>query len=127
MAKKYLEMLSAFIEGAAIGCPQKTSFECKHFFGGAALYVNKKICITLTPAGLAVKLPLQTRESLFQKNIAIPLRYFSGGPVKKDYALFRHGFENPEQALIGYVKEGINHVLSLPRPIPDKKPAAGRS
>lgn len=107
-------MLSAFIDKVAIEYAEKTSIECKHFFSGAAIYVDKKICITLTPGGLAVKLPEQTRESLFQDNLALPLRYFSGGPVKKDYALFRHGIENADEALIGYVKEGINYVLSQP-------------
>jgi len=36
--------------------------KCKHFFSGAVVYVNGKICITLTPAGFAVKLPEKHRE-----------------------------------------------------------------
>ena len=115
MAKEYLDKLTAFVEKAAAKCPQNTSLECKHFFSGAALYVDKRICTTLTPGGLAIKLPQQTRDRLFQNKLAIPLRYFSNGPVKKDYALFSVGTGDSEARLIGYAIEGINYVLSQPK------------
>ncbi len=121
MAQEYLEKLSVFIEKAAPIYAQKYSFECRHFFSGAALYVDRRICITLTPGGLAVKLPQATRESLFQNRLAIPLRYFAQGPVKKEYALFAQGIENADETLADYVKEGINYVLSLPKPKINKK------
>ena len=114
MAKEYLDKLSAFIEKTVTSYPQNSSLECKHFFSGAALYVDKRICITLTPGGLAIKLPPQTRESLLQNKIAAPLKYFASGPVKKEYALFSSGIDDSEDMLIGYVEEGINYVLSLP-------------
>lgn len=114
MVKEYLDKLTAFVEIAAAKWPQNTDLECKHFFSGAALYVDKRICTTLTPGGLAIKLPQQTRERLFQNKLAKPLRYFSNGPVKKEYALFSAGVEVSKDRLIGYAIEGINYVLSLP-------------
>ena len=114
MAKEYLDKLTAFVEIAAARCPQNTSLECKHFFSGAALYVDKRISTTLTRGGLAIKLPQQTRERLFQDKLAKPLRYFSNGPVKKEYALFSAAVEVSKDRLIGYAIEGINYVLSLP-------------
>lgn len=121
MAKEYLDKLSTFIEKVLTSRPQNTSFECKHFFSGAALYVDNRICITLTPVGLAIKLPEKMRENLFQNKLATPLRYFPNGPFKKEYALFSTGINGSEDRLIGYVKEGINYVLSLPAAKTDLK------
>ncbi len=116
MAKEYLEKLSLFIDIVAVTCAEGTSLECRHFFSGAALYVNNKICTTLTPEGLAIKLPEHTRESLFQERLAVPLRYSPNGPVKKEYVLFKQGVEHADETLNDYVTAGINHVLGLPEP-----------
>jgi len=124
MAKEYLEKLSIFIDMVAATCAEETSLECRHFFSGAALYVNNKICTTLTPGGLAIKLPESTRTNLFRNNQAIPLRYFSGGPVKKEYALFSQGIDNVDDDLIAYVKQGIDHVLRMPQSKPAEKQVA---
>ena len=66
--------------------------EVKHFFSGAALYVNKTICASWSPAGLAFKLPEQETDKLINSGKAIPLKYFPKGHIKKGYALF----ENPD-------------------------------
>ena len=57
MAKEYLDKLSTFIEPALSECPGNTMLEYRHFLSGAALYANRRIGITLTPVGLAIKLP----------------------------------------------------------------------
>ena len=116
MAKEYLDKLSAFIDKAALDCFDGIFLECKHFFSGAALYADKKICITLTPVGLAMKLPEETKNKLLENKTAIPLRYFPKGPIKKDYALFPDGIENDEKALYKYVKESVEYTLTLPTP-----------
>jgi hypothetical protein len=113
MAKQYLDKLSAFIGQALAECSENSKLECKHFFGGAALYADQQICITLTPVGLAIKLPEKIRQQLFQYKIAVPLRYFPAGPIKKEYALFTHGIADSDEALFTYVKVGIEYVLKL--------------
>ena len=112
MAKQYFDKLSAFVTRALAGNPENKKLECKHFFSGAALYVDQRICISLTPLGLAIKLPEKTRRQLFQNKIAIPLRYFPAGPIKKEYALFTRGVVNDE-ALYTYAKVGIKYVFEL--------------
>jgi hypothetical protein len=57
----------------------KDTIECKHFFSGAAAYANKRIFMTLTTVGLALKLPRDSRELLIS-NGARPLRYFFERP-----------------------------------------------
>ena len=116
MAKEYVEKLSAFIEKAMADCSENISLECKHFFSGAALYVQQRICVSLTPIGLAIKLPEKTRDKLLKSKKAIPLRYFPSGPIKKDYVLFPGGVGKGGKTLHKYVKESIKYVLTMPKP-----------
>ena len=116
MAKEYLEKLSAFIEKATSDCSENINLECKHFFSGAALYAEERICISLTPVGLAIKLPEETKDKLLTNKKAAPLRYFPKGPIKKGYVLFHGGVEKAGKTLHKYVKESIEYVLTIPKP-----------
>jgi len=116
MAKEYLERLSAFVEEAASVIPGNINLECKHFFSGAALYADDRICISLTPVGLAMKLPEDTRHNLLKVKGAIPLSYFPEGPIKKGYVLFPEGVTQPDEALHRFLQESIEYVLTLPKP-----------
>lgn len=87
MAQPYLDQLSEKLREWKPTRPRGVRLECKHFFSGAALYVNGEIAASLTPAGLALKLPEATRLELFRSRKARRLRYFAKGPVKKDYAV----------------------------------------
>ena len=86
MAEPYLSELRAIIAGAGLSGESSGGVECKHFFSGAAAYAGGHIFMTLTPVGLALKLPEEMREVLFAEG-AGPLKYFPKAPVKKDYAL----------------------------------------
>ena len=87
MAQPYLDQLEEKLSGWGLRRLRGVELECKHFFAGAALYANGKIVASLTPAGLALKLPEETRLALFRTRKAKRLRYFAKGPVKKDYAV----------------------------------------
>ena len=116
MAKEYLEKLSAFIEKATFDYAKNTRLECKHFFSGAALYADERICVSLTPVGLAIKLPEKTKDKLLKTKKAIPMRYFEKGSVKKDYVLFPGAVAKSNKALHKYVMESIDYVLTTPKP-----------
>ncbi len=92
MAKLYLEKLSNLI--LEIDLENEISFhvEAKHFFSGAALYVNNTICASWSPVGLAFKLPEPDVKNLLSSGKAKELKYFPKGNVKKGYVLF----EKPE-------------------------------
>ena len=94
MAKEYLEKLSQLISDLKIEDEVAVKFEVKHFFSGAALYANKVICASWSPAGLASKLSESEVAELIASGKAKPLKYFEKGHVKKGYAMF----ENPETA-----------------------------
>ena len=86
MAEPYFSDLKTIVEKECRSFDQTTSISCKHFFSGAAAYVDGQIFMTLSPMGLALKLPEDDRATLFRQG-AKPLRYFPKSPIKKDYAL----------------------------------------
>ena len=94
MAKEYLEKLSSLVERLNIKEEADHPIEVKHLFSGAALYVNKIICASWSPVGLAFKLPEKEVVNLINSGKAMPLKYFPKGHVKKGYALF----ESPESS-----------------------------
>jgi len=116
MAKEHLKKLSAFIEKATADWSENIKLECKYFFSGAALFAEERICISLTPVGLAIKLPEDTKDNLLINKKAIPLIYFPKAPVKKGYVLFPGGIAKGSKTMHRYVKESIEYVLTLPKP-----------
>jgi TfoX/Sxy family transcriptional regulator of competence genes len=95
MAKEYLEKLSKLVNKLNIAIEAESNcMEVRHFFSGAALYVNKTICVSWSPVGLAFKLPEKEVEKLISSGKAKPLKYFAKGHIKKGYALF----ESPESS-----------------------------
>jgi TfoX/Sxy family transcriptional regulator of competence genes len=117
VAKAYLERLSALVGGAVPRTARGVQLQCKHFFSGAALYANGKICASLTPVGLAVKLPERSRTRLVRTRRARPLRYFPAGPIKKEYvALSRAILDNPLQVrrwLTGSIAYVTGHSVPM--------------
>jgi len=91
MAKVYYKKLSNLLIELDIKKDVTQSMDVKHFFSGAALYVNQSICASWSPVGLAFKMPEHEANKLINSGEAIPLKYFPKGNVKKGYALF----ENP--------------------------------
>ena len=88
MAKEYFEQLINLIESLDINAEPSKEIMVKHFFSGAALYINGRICASLTPVGLAFKLPEKEVAEQISKGKAVPLKYFPKGHIKKDYVLF---------------------------------------
>ncbi len=111
MAKKYLDRMIELISPLITGKFSGISFEYKHFFSGAALYANGKICMTLTPVGLALKLPEQYRESLIKEG-AKKLRYFPKAPVKKEYALLSKKLIDDRSTLNNIIEVCVNFSVN---------------
>ena len=110
MAKEYLEKLSELTKRTSLRGLKDTKLEVKHFFSGAALYSNGKICATLTPKGFAIKLPEKNREKLLKEGKAKKLRYFSKAPIKKDYILLPKAMTDDLKILRYYIKMSIKHL-----------------
>lgn len=111
MVDSHLLALRAVLDGVGGG----EQIECKHFFGGAAAYADQRIFMTLTPVGLALKLPEDSRRRLLDAG-ARPLRYFAKGPIKTHYVILPDGLANDAIALAPWIRESIEFARSLPRP-----------
>ncbi|MCH8289236.1 MAG: TfoX/Sxy family protein [Candidatus Marinimicrobia bacterium] len=103
-----IELLSPLITGKF----NRISFEYKHFFSGAALFANGKICMTLTPVGLALKLPEQLRESLIKEEGAKKLRYFPKAPIKKDYVVLPKNLMNDQSTFNNIIEVCVNYAAN---------------
>ena len=86
MAEPYLKELQSIVQRIAALQDEADGIACKHFFSGAAAYVDGHIFMSFTPVGLALKLPEEARDALVAKG-AKPLQYFPKAPVKKDYVV----------------------------------------
>ncbi len=113
MTKEYLHELTALLQ-ATTSHETNVKLECEHFFSGAAVYADGKICMSLTPVGLAIKLPQELRTTLVEEHGARPLRYFPQGPVKKDYVVLPQVMLGDPKALRRWVNASIKYVCSLP-------------
>jgi len=125
MTKEYLQQLTALIRQPTSGRFKDVKLECKHFFSGAAVYADGRICISLTPVGFAIKLPKESQDILMNEKGAKHLRYFPEGPVKKEYVVLPNAMLRDKKTLRRWVKVSIEYALSLPEPI-EKKATAQR-
>ena len=116
MAKEYLQQLTALMRQSTSGRFKGVKLECKYFFSGAAGYANGRICISLTPVGLAIKLPEESRNILMNEKGAKYLQYFPKGHIKKDYIVLPKAMLKDIKTLRHWVKVSIEYVLSLPEP-----------
>ena len=88
MAEPYLTELRELAIEWSRADPGVGDLDCRHFFSGAAAYRDGAIVASLTPVGLAFKVPAEVRDDLLARGVAGELSYFSDAPVKRDYVLF---------------------------------------
>jgi hypothetical protein len=122
MAKVYFEKLSEFIRCIDIEGYDASAFEVKHFFSGAALYFDGTLCVSLSPVGLAFKLPENEVEALINNGKAVPLKYFPRGHVKKGYALFED--PNLPETASSREEQWVRYLLMALEYANDKQPKA---
>ena len=111
MVKAYVEKLTELMKQATSEKHRDVRLETKHFFSGAAVYANGAICITLTPAGFALKLPEEHRTTLLQKHGATPLRYIPKAPLKKEYVVLPASMVDDRSALRRWIAESIGYAV----------------
>ena len=112
MVKKYVERLHELLGNLKLIKSKIVKFEIKDFFSGAVAYANGKIFMTLTPIGLAIKLPEEIMEKLLKEGKARKLRYFPKAPIKKDYVLLPKSIIDDLIILRYYVKTSINNAIN---------------
>ena len=121
MAQEYLEQLNALIGRLTSGSLKGVKLECRHFFSGAAVYAEGRICMSWTPVGFAIKLPETSRSTLVNQQGAKYLRYFPKGPIKKDYVVLPGSTLKEMRTLGRLAKTSVEYALSLPAPKTKRK------
>ena len=116
MAKEYLDRLINLMAEIAPHLSTPANLEVKHFFSGAALYADGRICMSWTPAGFALKLPDDLRAKLRKEKGAKELQYYPNAPVKKEYVVLPQWLVDDREILGCWVEQSIDRVLTLPQP-----------
>lgn len=111
MAEPWLSELRSILTRAAPNLDHGVAIECRHFFSGAAAYADGNVFMSLTPAGLALKLPAEARTLLMAAG-AKPLRYFPKAPVKKDYVVLSEKLARDDDALTPWIEESIRYATA---------------
>jgi len=106
MAQPYLSQLQSLLERLFTLEIDQGVILCKHFFSGAAAYIDGQIFMSTSPVGLALKLSKNDCSSLFSKG-AMPLRYFPKAPVKKGYAVLPVEMVDDEKILKTWIDRSI--------------------
>ena len=114
MAEPFLERLSQIVAGLEPLPIDGVTLECKHFFSGAALYANGKMCASLGPVGFALKLAERHRQDLISAGKGEEFRFFPNGPIKRDYVLLSGSVIQDENELQELVVASVNFVLGSP-------------
>jgi len=110
MAEPYLEQLSEMVRRLQLPAAISVNLEPKHFFSGAALYANGNICALFNPTGLALKLPADQRQRLITRNMAGEFRFFTSGPIKKEYVLLAESIISDEGELQTLLQASADYV-----------------
>jgi TfoX N-terminal domain len=111
MAKIFLDRLTRMIDGAVPIPIRDVVLECRHFFSGAAVYANGRICASLTPVGFAIKLPPQSRDTLLKRRGVKPLKYFTKGPLKKEYVILPRALIVDAKSFRALLEASVVYVL----------------
>ena len=114
MAEPYLERLTQMVDGLESLQIRGVTLKCKHFFSGAALYANGKICASLSPAGLALKLPETQRQSLISEGKGEEFRFFPKGSIERDYVALTESIIQNRNMLQELVGASVSYVLGVP-------------
>ena len=110
MTEKYLSELKSLFQKAELAGIDNIKLGFEHFFSGAAVYANGKICATLSPVGFALKLSKPDIDSLLESKENKRLRYFPNSPIKKDYVVISDNILNNAELLSSWIRICIEFV-----------------
>jgi hypothetical protein len=116
MAEPYLQRLTQMLRKARPSKPRGVRLECRHFFSGAALHADGAICASLTPIGFGVKLSDDSRGALLRERRGRPLRYFPGGPIKKEYVVLSASTVSDPAAIRAVLRESSRYATRRKKP-----------
>ena len=113
MENKYLSEITVLLKQVLPRLFTQHLLEFKNVFGAVGGYVDDRIFISCGKFGVALRLPPDTLDRLFQEKKAKHLKYFPSGHVKKEYAvLSKRMLENKYQ-----LKKLVDESIKIVRPV----------
>ena len=113
MQNKYSEKITRLLEQASPKLATTYRLEFKNVFGAVGGYINGHIFISCGKFGVALRLPSQTLESLFNEKVVKHLKYFPKGHIKKEYAVFPKKMIEDNRQFHKFIAKSVHYVLSL--------------
>jgi len=110
----YEDKLHKILHDAWPDIDKNYALSFKKVFGAMAGYVNEHIFCTCGNFGFALKLPSEDVGILLKKG-AQPLKYFSNGHVKKDYAVLSDSMINERKTLCRLIETSIKFSTNSKR------------
>ncbi|GMR16981.1 MAG: hypothetical protein BMS9Abin32_029 [Gammaproteobacteria bacterium] len=108
MITAFRKRLEEFVRRADLERSYEISF--KIVFGAVAAYANGKIFASCGKFGVALKLPGEVCDSLFQEGTAQPLKYFEAGHVKRNYAVLGDGLLADQKQVVRMAQQSAGFV-----------------
>ena len=112
MNNKYFKKIKVLLEQAVprLATPQQLTF--KNVFGAVGGYVHDHIFIAFGRFGIALKLPPEILDNLFQEKGVKHLKYFPKGHIKKEYAVLPKRMIEDKTYFKKLIHQSIKHALS---------------
>ena len=114
MAEPYLSELTELAEQMKILDDRLFSLQCKHFFSGAAAYIDGIIFMSLSPVGLALKMGEDDCQEMMAMG-GTYLRYFPKAPIKKGYVIIPESIRLDKSALKNLIGKSMAYARSNQR------------
>jgi hypothetical protein len=86
--------------------------EFRNSFGAVAGYVDGHIFISCGKFGVALRLPLETLDKLFQEKDVSHLKYFPKGHIKKEYAVIPKRILDDRGRFEEFFEQSMQYALS---------------
>lgn len=110
MTRLYRDRLEALLSRLEPVASAAAELEVRHFFNGAALYVDGVMCVSWSPVGLAFRLDADEVARLIDSGQALPLKYFAKGHIKPGFALFENPGDKSDSSLKRYFMRAIEQA-----------------
>ena len=111
VTSSYFEKAAGLVRQARPRLAATHQLEFKNCFGAVAGYVNGSIFMSCGQFGVALRLPTPLLAQLFEAEDVKPLKYFSNGHVKKEYAVLPDRIVGDQQQFRKLLDKSIEYSL----------------
>ncbi len=113
MKNKYFDEVTKLLTQAHPELATIYRLDFKNVFGAVCGYVDEHIFISYGKFGVALRLPLEILNTLFQAKDVKHLKYFPNGHIKKEYAVIPKRILKDNREFRKLLDKSIKYVLSF--------------